>query len=139
MKIVLLFLFFGWSFSGFSQLTDTLEAEKFWSDNIQNIVSFNKEKILAQTHFPIKVGEKFMTRKQFEPIIEQLFSQELRNELAEQTIENIDAWVMFDDTTPTYMIVCFEGIGNHESVQFNFFQYEEKWMLNGVTYFERED
>lgn len=138
MKHFILLLFLGLTSSGFSQYLDTVIAKKFWSDNIQNIVHFDKQKILAQTHFPIKVGEKILTAKQFELSINQLFQPELRDELSHMDINEIDAWVMYEDPTPTYMIVCNKGVGDHESVLFSFFQYDGNWMLQGMTYFEEE-
>lgn len=139
MKRLILLFFLSLATSGFSQLKDTLEARKFWEDNIANIVSFNQEKIVAQIHFPLEVGSKKITREQFRPVINKYLNQELRTELSKKDIKSIDAWQMSDDETQTYMIVCYKGLEpQFEAVVLCFLQYNGKWMLNRLDYQEHE-
>lgn len=127
------------SFSSFSQLKDTLEAKNFWADNIANIVSFNKEKILTQIHFPLKVGDKKFTKEQFKVVMDKYLGPDLRNELKAKDIRSIDAWQMMDDETQTYMIVCYKGIeAQYSAVVLCFLQYNGKWMLNQMDYHKEE-
>jgi hypothetical protein len=132
-------LFMMLSFSSFSQLKDTLEAKKFWADNIANIVSFNKDKILTQIHFPLKVGDKKFTKEQFKPVMDKYLNQDLRNELKTKDIRAIDAWKMVDDEGQTYMLVCYKGIEpQYSAAVLCFLQYNGKWLLNQIDYHKEE-
>lgn len=140
MSKLIAILFVSLSFSSFSQLKDTLEARKFWEDNIANIVSFNKEKILAQIHFPLAVGNKKFTKEQFKPVMDKYLNQELRTELSKKDIRSIDAWQMLGDETQTYMLVCYKGIEpQYEAAVLCFLQYNGKWMLNHIDYHQKEE
>ncbi len=120
---------------GFSQLKDTLVAKKFWADNIHNMVTLNKSQILLQTHFPIEVADKKLTKEQFKLSLDKYFNQELRDELSKKTIDDIDAWTMYEGSTQTYMIVCYNGmIEGYDALVLNFLQYNGKWMLDGLSY-----
>lgn len=139
MKRVLLLLFMSCSLSSFSQLKDTIEAQDFWADNIANIVSFNKEKILTQIHFPLEVGGKKFTKEQFKPVMEKHLNAEIRAELGKQDVTDIDAWKMYGDETQTYMLVCYKGLEpQYEAAVFCFLQYNGKWMLNRIDYHKRQ-
>lgn len=140
MSRFILILFIACSFTGFSQLTDTLEAKNFWADNIKNIVEYKKEAILAQIHFPLKVGDKKLTKEQFRLVMDKHFSPELRTELNKKNIRSIDAWKMSDDLTQTYMIVCYKGLDpQYEAAVLCFLQYNGKWMLNQIDYHQKEN
>jgi len=140
MKRFIPLLFVAFSFTGFAQLTDKQEAQNFWADNIQNIVEYKKEAILAQIHFPLKVGDKKLTKEQFKLVMDKHFSPELRTELGKKDIESIDAWKMGDDLTQTYMIVCRKGLDpQYEAAVLCFLQYNGKWMLNQIDYRKKEN
>ncbi|WP_430405305.1 hypothetical protein [Fluviicola sp.] len=140
MNRFILILFIACSFAGFSQLTDKVEAKNFWTDNIRNIVEYNKEAVLAQIHFPLKVGDKKLTKDQFKVVMDKHFNPELRRELSTKDIESIDAWKMGDDLTQTYMIVCRKGLdAQYEAAVLCFLQYNGKWMLNQIDYHKKEN
>ncbi|WP_341903764.1 hypothetical protein [Fluviicola taffensis] len=140
MSRFILILFIACSFTGFSQLTDKVEAKNFWTDNIRNIVEYNKEDVLAQIHFPLKVGDKKLTKDQFRVVMDKHFNPELRRELSTKDIESIDAWKMGDDLTQTYMIVCRKGLdAQYEAAVLCFLQYNGKWMLNQIDYHKKEN
>lgn len=140
MKGLLLLFFLSAATSGFSQLEDTLEAKKFWADNIKNIVEYKKELILTQIQFPLKVGDKKLTKEQFKLVMDKHFSPELRKELGGKDIKSIDAWKMSDDSTQTYMIVCYKGLDpQYEAAVLCFLQYNGKWMLNQIDYHKKEN
>lgn len=140
MKRLILLFFLSLTISGFSQLKDTLEAHHFWNDNIANIVSFNKEKILSQIHFPLEAGNKKFTKEQFRLVMDHYLNQELRAELSKKDIRSIDAWKMMGDETQTYMITCYKGLEpQYEAVVLCFLQYNGKWMLNHMDYHKREE
>jgi len=121
-------------------LKDTVEARKFWNDNIANIVSMNKEKILTQIHFPLEVGSKKFTKEQFKPVMDKYLNAEIRAELSKKDIKSIDAWKMMGDETQTYMLVCYKGLEpQYEAAVLCFLQYNGKWMLNHIDYHKKED
>jgi hypothetical protein len=139
MNRLIAILFLSFSFVGFSQLKDKLEAKNFWADNITNIVEYKKELILTQIHFPLKVGDKKLTKEQFKLVMDKHLSPELRAELGEKDIESIDAWTMGEDLTQTYMIVCRKGLEvQYEAAVLCFLQYNGKWMLNQIDYHKKE-
>ena len=140
MKRLLILFFVCCSISSFSQLKDTLEAKNFWNDNIANIVSFNKEKILSQIHFPLEVGNKKYTRDQFRLEMDKYLNAELRAELSKKDIQSIDAWKMMGDETQTYMIVCYKGLETqYEAAVLCFLQYNGKWLLNHIDYHYKKE
>lgn len=136
MKSVLLpILFLFLVFNSSSQELDTTLAKQFIQQTLPAFVSLNKEKILVQTHYPIPVGDKKLTKEQFKLVLDKTFSPELRQELAKKGIKDIDAWEMLNDTTPTYMLVCYDGLDpQYEAVVLCFFQYNGKWLLNKIDY-----
>lgn len=136
MKTLLTVLLLAVSGIASAQLKDTLEAERFWADNIQNIVQGKKELVLQQVHFPIRVAGKDLTKAQFQKMYDQLFPEALKADLGEMDVLDIDAWVMLYDTTPTYMIVSYEGYDPdvYEALVLCFLQYDGKWMLNRMDY-----
>lgn len=140
MKSLLLLFFLSAATIGFSQLKDTVEARNFWNDNMANIISYNKEKILAQIHFPLEVGSKKFTKEQFKPVMDKYLNAELRAELGKKDIQSIDAWKMLGDETQTYMIVCYKGLeAEYEAAVLCFLQYNGKWMLNHIDYHKKEE
>ncbi len=136
--ILLIFLSLGTT--GFSQLKDTVEAQNFWNNNIANIVSFNKEKILTQIHFPLEAGTRKFTKDQFRMVMDKYLNTELRAELGKKDIRSIDAWKMMGDETQTYMIVCYEGLeAQYEAAVLCFLQYNGEWLLNQIDYHSKKE
>lgn len=139
MRRLILFFFLSLASSCFSQLKDqlrdTLEAKKFWADNIQNIIEFDQEKILDQTHFPLIINDERFTEEQFKPELTKHFNPKVRSELKRVSFSRLKAWYIGDDVTPTYMIICFDGIEKQFfSVGFIFFQFDGEWKLKEITY-----
>lgn len=118
----------------FSQISDTLEAKKFWADNIQAIVNMDKAKIISQTNFPleIKIGDEMWSKADFTAKIEKVFTPAVREELKSGSIDNIDAWTMMDDISDTYMVVCFSKFEEYEILVFMFKQFDGQWKLYGI-------
>lgn len=140
MKGLLLVFFLCMSTIGFSQfkdeLKDTLELRRFWADNIQHIIALNKEKILEQTKFPLSIQSKWIEKEQFEQELENHFTKEIRAELKAVAFKRVRTWYIGDDTTPTYMVACWETKDKEHSVfvVFSFFQYNGQWKLMSIDY-----
>lgn len=138
MKVILCFILLCSALLVRGQEIDTLVAKQFLKSNLPALVSLNKEKILAQTHYPLVVGDKKLTKEQFKLILDKVFNADLRKELGTKGIHDIDAWEMLNDTSPTYMLVCYEGLEEqYEAVVFCFLQYNGQWQLNKIDYHKR--
>lgn len=140
MKSLLLLLFLSASTIGFSQLRDqlkdTLEAKRFWANNIHNIIEGNKNKILDQTNFPLIIQDERVEKEQFEAELEKHFTAKIRSELKAASFTRLKAWYIGDDVTPTYMVPCLE-LSDQElylAVVFIFFQYKGEWKLKEIVY-----
>jgi len=140
MKRLLLLFFLSSATMGFSQkddLKDTLEAKRFWADNIQNIIELNKQKILAQTNFPLIINDERIDKEQFESELDKHFTARIRYELQSLPFPTrLKAWYIGDDATPTYMVPCLEILDKEHylAVVFVFYQYNGKWKLKEIDY-----
>lgn len=134
MRFVLVFSFSLISYLGFSQISDTLVAKKFWSDNIQAIIQLDKAKILSQTNFPleIRIGDELWDKAKFTSELDNVFTETLRNELKAGSFENIDAWKMFEDESETYMVVCFSTFNEFSILVLMFKEFNGIWKLYGI-------
>lgn len=136
MKLTILFLLF--THLSFAQLSDRNEAQKFWDDNINNIVLLKTDQILAQTQFPLNVHLGTVTQKWTKEIFQKklpnVFTMDVREQLKEMSIDDIDAWVMSDDESETYMLVCYFEEGEYAAVVLSFKQMEGPWKLYGLDY-----
>lgn len=136
MKLTILFLLF--THLSFAQLSDRNEAQKFWDDNINNIVLLKTDQILAQTQFPLNVHLGTVTQKWTKEIFQKklpnVFTIDVREQLKEMSIDDIDAWLMSDDESETYMLVCYFEEGEYAAVVLSFKQMEGAWKLYGLDY-----
>lgn len=136
MKLTFLFLLL--AHLSFGQLSDRVEAQKFWDINITNIVLLNTEQILAQTQFPLQVhlgteAQKW-TKEIFKKKLPVVFTPEVREQLKKGSIDDIDAWVMSEDDSETYMLVCYFEEGSYAAMVLSFKQFEGKWKLYSIDY-----
>jgi hypothetical protein len=135
MRLFILFLFFSLvSFVSLTQISDTIEAKKFWNDNIQAIVNLDRAKIIFQTNFPleIRIGDELWSKDDFNANLEKVFTKEVREELKSGSIDNIDAWIMLEDESDTYMVVCYSEFEEYSVLVLMFKQYDGNWKLYGI-------
>jgi len=134
MRITALFLFTFLTNLSFSQIRDTLEAKKFWADNIQAIINLDKTKIISQTNFPLEINidEELWSKDDFTARLDNLYTAEFRDELKSGSIDNIDAWTMFEDESDTYMLVSFSKFEEYDALVFMFKQFDGNWKLYGI-------
>ena len=136
MKNVMCTLFLFFSVLSNAQIQNQDEADKFWGDNILAIVQLNKEKIIAQTNFPldINIGEEYWNQEKFSGLVDVLFSQDVRTDLRTGSSASIDAWTLGDDEGETYMVVCNVAYKEFIVEVLMFKQFEGVWKLYGIDF-----
>jgi len=140
MRAIILILFSFLTNLSFSQISDTLEARRFWENNIQAIVKLDKQKIISQTKFPldVNVGDGSWSETEFKARLDSVFTEPLRTELSDGNYHDIDAWVMSDDANETYMVVTFGSYRKYDVIVLMFKEFDGVWKLYGID-FQDED
>lgn len=138
MKLLLLLIGLFFMRFSFGQVSDTAVARSFWNDNIQAVLKSDVPKVLSQTHFPLEVhkgmkSEKW-TKEQFKARFKEVFTQRVMEELRAADVNSIDAWVMGEDATETYMLVCMLSDEDTSAVVLSFKQFNGKWQLYFIDY-----
>jgi len=124
----------------FSQISDVAEAQNFWDNNIQAIIRLDADKIISQTKFPLNMlasGDE-LTAEEFKGKLNQVFTDAVRIDLRGGSISNIDAWVMSEDDSETYMVACTNPSDDYDAVVFLFKEFDGNWLLYGIDY-QKED
>lgn len=144
MKGLLLLFFLSVSTIGFSQLDDymkkylkdTVEARRFWNDNIRNIIELDREKILEQTNFPLIIQDNRIEKEQFKLELERYFTEKIRSELKKASLRRLTSWYLLDDSTPTYILPCCEidDKRTYSMMTLMFFQYGGQWKLKEIVF-----
>lgn len=138
MKYYLTILFLVLSIKLFSQISDREEAQRFWQTNVQAVINLDQEVILNQTRFPLNIstdqGNEKWNKETFKAKLALVFNEKIRKELSKENIDFIDAWVMSEDSSDTYMLIFLNPTDTFEAVVFSFMQFEGLWKLYGIDY-----
>lgn len=129
----LLLLFVGTMFRLSAQPTDKEAAKQFWNDNIAAIAHGNKNRVIAQVHYPLivhKTKTEEWSKEKFIKRYETLFTESVTTELRNGSYKDI--WQMNSDKPSIYMVSCSESAESMTTFIFYFKQFNGKWMLYQV-------
>lgn len=132
-QLFLLLLFLGGVFRLFAQPADKELAKQFWNDNIAAIAHGNKNRVIAQVHYPLivnKTKREEWSKEKFIKRYETIFTESVTSELRNGSIKDI--WQMNSDKPSIYMISCAESAESMTTFIFYFKQFNGKWMLYQV-------
>lgn len=129
----MLLLFVGSIFRLSAQPADKELAKQFWNDNIAAIAHGNKNRVIAQVHYPLIVNKskkEEWSKEKFIKRYETLFTESVTTELRNGSIKDI--WQMNTDKPSIYMISCSESAESMTTFVFYFKQFNGKWLLYQV-------
>lgn len=130
---LLLFVFLTGAFRLMAQPTDKEAAKQFWNDNIAAIAHGNKNRVIAQVHYPLivhKTKTEEWSKEKFIKRYETLFTESVTTELRNGSYKDI--WQMNSDKPSIYMVSCSESAESMTTFIFYFKQFNGKWMLYQV-------
>lgn len=132
-RCLLLLFLVGSVFRLAAQPADKEMAKQFWNDNISAIAHGNKNRVIAQVHYPLivnKAKSEQWSKEKFIKRYETIFTETVTSELRNGSIKDI--WQMNTDKPSIYMISCSESAESMTTFIFYFKQFNGKWMLYQV-------
>lgn len=119
--------------SSFAQSINKTEPQQFWDANIRNIISYDIDAVVEQSHFPMTTFEGEWSKKEFKDAFDILFDGEAISVLDLMTYRDIQP-LEDGPNNVIYVVVItteteYEGEVYESSTILSFQKYEGEWKL----------